>query len=56
MPPADIQVDMSRSTILKEAIKTGLAFAAVFGIAMQLGWMNPTGRAAVAAIGAAHRR
>ena len=32
---------MSRTTILKEAIKTGLAFAAVFGIAMQLGWMNP---------------
>jgi uncharacterized membrane protein YccC len=33
--------DMSKSTILKEAIKTGLAFAAVFGIAMKLGWMNP---------------
>ena len=32
---------MSKTTILKEAIKTGLAFAAVFGIAMQLGWMNP---------------
>ncbi len=32
---------MSRSTKLKEAIKAGLAFAAVFGIAMQLGWMNP---------------
>ena len=32
---------MSKATILKEAIKTGLAFAAVFGIAMQLGWMNP---------------
>ena len=32
---------MSRSTNLKEAIKAGLAFAAVFGIAMQLGWMNP---------------
>ena len=32
---------MSRTTILKEAIKTGLAFAVVFGIAMQLGWMNP---------------
>ena len=32
---------MSRTTNLKEAIKAGLAFAAVFGIAMQLGWMNP---------------
>ena len=33
--------EMSKATVLKEAIKTGLAFAAVFGIAMQLGWMNP---------------
>ena len=32
---------MGRITSLKEAIKAGLAFAAVFGIAMQLGWMNP---------------
>ena len=32
---------MKRITTLKEAIKAGLAFAAVFGIAMQLGWMNP---------------
>ena len=32
---------MSKATKLKEAIKTGLAFALVFGIAMQLGWMNP---------------
>ena len=32
---------MSRITKFKEAIKTGLAFALVFGIAMQLGWMNP---------------
>ena len=32
---------MGRITKLKEAIKAGLAFAAVFGIAMQLGWMNP---------------
>ena len=32
---------MSKTTKLKEAIKTGLAFAAVFGIAMKLGWMNP---------------
>jgi len=30
---------MSRK--FKEAIKTGLAFAAVFGIALQAGWMNP---------------
>ncbi len=26
---------------ITETIKAGLAFAAVFGIAMQLGWMNP---------------
>ena len=32
---------MNQTTKLKEAIKTGLAFALVFGIAMQLGWMNP---------------
>ena len=32
---------MENITKLKEAIKTGLAFALVFGIAMQLGWMNP---------------
>jgi uncharacterized membrane protein YccC len=32
---------MSKTTKLKEAIKTGLAFALVFGIAMQAGWMNP---------------
>jgi uncharacterized membrane protein YccC len=32
---------MSKITKFKEAIKTGLAFALVFGIAMQLGWMNP---------------
>ena len=32
---------MSRNTKIKEAIKTGLAFALVFGIAMHLGWMNP---------------
>ncbi len=32
---------MSKSTKFKEAIKTGLAFALVFGIAMRLGWMNP---------------
>ena len=32
---------MSKTTKLKEAIKTGLAFTLVFGIAMQLGWMNP---------------
>lgn len=33
---------MSQSTKLKEAIKTGLAFALVFGIAMKLDWMNPS--------------
>ena len=38
---SNIQLEMTRITILKEAIKAGLAFAAVFGIAMQLGWMNP---------------
>ena len=38
---SNIQLEMNRITILKEAIKAGLAFAAVFGIAMQLGWMNP---------------
>lgn len=32
---------MNRRTKLREAIKTGLAFSLVFGIAMQLGWMNP---------------
>jgi len=32
---------MTGSTKLKEAIKTALAFALVFGIAMQFGWMNP---------------
>ena len=32
---------MALSRKAKEAIKTGLAFAMVFGIAMQLGWMNP---------------
>jgi uncharacterized membrane protein YccC len=32
---------MTKITKFKEAIKTGLAFALVFGIAMQLGWMNP---------------
>lgn len=32
---------MSKATRLKEAIKTGLAFALVFGIALQAGWMNP---------------
>lgn len=32
---------MSKTTKLKEATKTGLAFALVFGIAMQAGWMNP---------------
>jgi len=32
---------MNKTTKLKEAIKTGLAFALVFGIAMQFGWMNP---------------
>jgi len=32
---------MSKSTQLKEAFKTALAFAAVFGIALQAGWMNP---------------
>ena len=35
----DCSVD--KITKFKEAIKTGLAFALVFGIAMQLGWMNP---------------
>ena len=32
---------MSRSTRVKEAIKTGLAMALVYGIALRLGWMNP---------------
>lgn len=32
---------MTNITKFKEAIKTGLAFALVFGIAMQAGWMNP---------------
>lgn len=32
---------MEKVTKFKEAIKTGLAFALVFGIAMQFGWMNP---------------
>ncbi len=32
---------MSKTTKFKEAIKTGLAFALVFGIAMQFDWMNP---------------
>lgn len=32
---------MDKVTTFKEAIKTGLAFASVFGIAMQFGWMNP---------------
>jgi uncharacterized membrane protein YccC len=32
---------MEKITKFKEAIKTGLAFALVFGIAMQLDWMNP---------------
>ena len=32
---------MDRTTKIKEAIKTGLAFALVFGLAMQFGWMNP---------------
>ena len=32
---------MSKSTKLKEAFKTALAFAAVFGIALQADWMNP---------------
>ena len=32
---------MSRTTKFKEATKTGLGFALVFGIAMQAGWMNP---------------
>jgi uncharacterized membrane protein YccC len=32
---------MSKATKLKEAFKTGLAFALVFGIALQAGWMNP---------------
>ena len=32
---------MSKITKLKEAIKTALAFALVFGIALQAGWMNP---------------
>jgi len=32
---------MSKATKLKEAIKTGLAFALVFGIAMKLNWMSP---------------
>jgi uncharacterized membrane protein YccC len=35
------QLDMNRVTIFKEAVKAGLAFAAVFGIAMRFGWMNP---------------
>ena len=33
---------MSNVTKLKEAIKTGLAFALVFGIAMRVDWMNPS--------------
>jgi uncharacterized membrane protein YccC len=32
---------MDKITTFKEAIKTALAFVTVFGIAMQLGWMNP---------------
>jgi uncharacterized membrane protein YgaE (UPF0421/DUF939 family) len=32
---------MDKTTKLKEATKTGLAFALVFGLAMQFGWMNP---------------
>ncbi len=32
---------MSKITNFKEATKTGLAFAAVFGIALQADWMNP---------------
>jgi uncharacterized membrane protein YccC len=32
---------MSKTTKLKEAIKTGLAFALVYGIALWAGWMNP---------------
>ncbi len=32
---------MNKITNLKEAFKTGLAFAMVFGIALQAGWMNP---------------
>jgi hypothetical protein len=32
---------MSKVTKLKEAFKTGLAFALVFGIALQADWMNP---------------
>ena len=32
---------MEKITRFKEAIKTALAFVSVFGIAMQLGWMNP---------------
>ena len=32
---------MPRSTRIKEAIKTGLAMAVVYWIAMRLGWMNP---------------
>ena len=33
---------MSKTTKLKEAIKTALAFAAVFGIALQADWMSPS--------------
>jgi len=32
---------VSKTTKLKEAIKTGLAFALVYGIALWAGWMNP---------------
>ena len=32
---------MEKITRFKEAIKTALAFVSVFGIAMQLGWLNP---------------
>ena len=33
---------MSKLTKLKEAIKTGLAFVLVFGIALKLDWMSPS--------------
>ncbi len=32
---------MDRGTKFKEAVKTGLALAIVYGIALRLGWMNP---------------
>ena len=32
---------MDKTTKIKEAIETGLAFALVFGLAMPFGWMNP---------------